>query len=170
MDPPNAFYQVFRGWHLLYLHRETEAIAECRNALAIEPENSSGYMCLWGAYYRKSMPREALAAAHQFFSVLKDNEAIAALDRGAAAGGYRTAMRMAGEVLEGRSRSQYVSGMRIARLYAHAGERDRALQWLEKAYQRREVNLAHINVGWDWDDLRPDPRFTDLLRRMNFPQ
>jgi chromosome segregation and condensation protein ScpB len=59
--------------------------------------------------------------------------------------------------------------VRIARLYAHAGEADRALEWLKKAYEDRESSLVHLNVGWDWHSLHDGPRFQNLLRRMNFP-
>lgn len=44
------------------------------------------------------------------------------------------------------------------------------MKWLEKAYEQRETPLVHLNVAWDWDSVRHDPRFQDLLRRMNFPQ
>ena len=57
----------------------------------------------------------------------------------------------------------------VARVLAHAGENARALDFLEKAYERRETPLYHIGVGWDWDALRPDPRFQSLLRHMNLP-
>ncbi len=45
-----------------------------------------------------------------------------------------------------------------------------ALEWLEKAYEKRESPLIHLGVGWDWDGLRDDPRFQGLLRRMNLPE
>ena len=44
------------------------------------------------------------------------------------------------------------------------------MKWLERAYEQGETPLTHLNVAWDWDNLRDDPRFQDLLRRMNFPQ
>jgi len=59
--------------------------------------------------------------------------------------------------------------MRIATLYIYAGEKDRALDWLEIAFQERMQDLVYLNVYPKWDPLRDDPRFQDLLRRMNFP-
>jgi hypothetical protein len=94
---------------------------------------------------------------------------VEALDRGYAEAGYRGAMKLAGERLAARSERTHVSAVRIARVFAHAGEKERALAWLEKAYGRRETALYHISVGWDWDGLRSDPRFQDLLRRMKLP-
>jgi adenylate cyclase len=91
------------------------------------------------------------------------------LERGFAEIGYKGAMRLAAELLAARSRTAYVPALRIARLYAHADDKDLALEYLEKAFQQREVPLIHLGVSWDWCSLRSDPRFQDLLRRMNFP-
>jgi hypothetical protein len=78
-------------------------------------------------------------------------------------------MTLAGEKLAARSERTHVSAVRIARVFAHAGENERALDFLEKAYERHESPLYHIGVGWDWDALRSDPRFQALVRRMNLP-
>ncbi len=79
-------------------------------------------------------------------------------------------MRLAAEKLAARSKLTYVQPTQIARLYTHAGEKDRALDWLEKAYEEREPPLVHLRVGWDWHSPLSDPRFQSLLRRMNFPE
>jgi hypothetical protein len=48
-------------------------------------------------------------------------------------------------------------------------ERDQAFEWFEKVYEDREPSLLWLKVAPDCDNLRSDPRFTDLLRRVNFP-
>jgi hypothetical protein len=79
-------------------------------------------------------------------------------------------MRLAALELEKRGAATHVPAVRIARLWAHAGDADRALDWLERAYVWRESPLVHLRVSWDWDNLRDDPRFQSLLRRMQFPE
>jgi len=169
LDPLNPFMQCFFGWHLVYLRRYDDAIAQFRRTLRAEPNFSSAHLGLWGAFYQKRMYEEAVAEAKEFFVVLADSEAPEALARGYAEGGYQRAMSLAADKLAARSKLSHVPAVRIARIWAHAGEADRALEWLEKAYEEREPPLVHLNVGWDWDALRSDPRFQDLLRRMNFP-
>ena len=78
-------------------------------------------------------------------------------------------MKRAADILALRAQRSHVPGIRIARLYAHAGDTGRALLWLEKADEARETPLSHLGVAWDWDLLRSDPRFQELLRRLNFP-
>jgi TolB-like protein/tetratricopeptide (TPR) repeat protein len=170
LDPFSFFIQGFFGWHLVYLGRCDDAIAHLQETLQMETDFSSAHLGLWGAYYRKGMREEALAAARRFFAVLGDGEVAEALRRGESASGYEGAMRLAALELEKRAAATHVPAVRIARLWAHAGDGDRALEWLEKAYAWRESPLVHLTVGWDWDNLRGDPRFQSLLHRMKFPE
>jgi hypothetical protein len=61
-------------------------------------------------------------------------------------------------------------------LYAELGDRDQAFTWLEKSYEQRDFNLLYIRYcgGYGTNpatkDLCSDPRFQDVVRRMNFPQ
>ena len=57
----------------------------------------------------------------------------------------------------------------VASAYAEAGERDLAFQWLEKAFAERTPQLLHMVAFPDFDDLREDPRYKDLIRRIGIP-
>jgi len=57
----------------------------------------------------------------------------------------------------------------VAGIYTQLGEKDKALEWLEKAYKQREGALATLNTNPMWDALKGESRFQDLLKRMNFP-
>jgi len=170
LDPFNPFFQCFYGWHLVYLQRYDEAIAQFRKVLAAVPDFSSVHMGLWGAFYKKGMNEEALAEARRFFSILHDHEVEEALTRGYSEGGYARAMHLGARVLAARSTRAHVPAVRIARLYAHAGDKDEVIRWLQKACDDRETPLTHLAVAWDWDFLRSDARFQDLLRRVGLPQ
>jgi hypothetical protein len=111
-----------------------------------------------------------LSAARGYFEAISENEFAEALGTGGGEAAYRAAMKRAGEAMAAQSVSRHVPAIRIARVFTHAGDKDSAIQWLEKAYQARESPLIRMAVFWDWDELRSDPRFQDLLRRMNLPQ
>ena len=57
----------------------------------------------------------------------------------------------------------------FAYFYAYLGENDLAFEWLEQLYERRDSNLVLLQVHPLWDPIRSDPRFDDLLRRINHP-
>lgn len=78
-------------------------------------------------------------------------------------------MHLAATVLAARSKRTHVPAVGIARLYAHAGDRDEVLHWLQKACDERETPLTHLAVAWDWDFLRSDPRSLALLHIMKIP-
>jgi TolB-like protein/Tfp pilus assembly protein PilF len=168
LDPFNFFFQAFYGWHLIYLRRYDDALAQLCKTIKFEPDFPAAHMGLWGAFYMKGMYEEALAEAKAFFILLRDTEIVEALAAGCGEAGYKEAMRSAAEKMS--ARPTHVPGVRIARLFAHAGDHDRALSWLEKAYDNHETPLVHLPVAWDWDGLRSDARFQNLLRLMNLPK
>ncbi|MGH9555303.1 MAG: TPR end-of-group domain-containing protein [Terriglobales bacterium] len=53
--------------------------------------------------------------------------------------------------------------------YTQLGDSQRALQWLEQAYEERRSYLAFLNVDPEFDPLRSDSRFADLVRRVGLP-
>jgi uncharacterized protein YpiB (UPF0302 family) len=84
---------------------------------------------------------------------------------------------MAGEAEEARkvlaqldqlSKERYVTPYGVAWIHAALGEREEALRWLETAYQQRANWMLLLKIDPSFDDLRRDPRFQDLMRRMNF--
>ncbi len=170
LDPHNSFWQTLFGSRFLVLRRYDDAIAQYQKVLRTDPNFAFAHRSLWEAFHLKRMYEEALAEAKKFFALRGDSEVAEALERGYAQGGYAGAMRLAAEKLAARSKLTYVQPTRIAGLYARAGEKERALDWLEKAYQERESKMVYVNVFPTWDSLRDDPRFQELLRRMNFPE
>jgi TolB-like protein/DNA-binding winged helix-turn-helix (wHTH) protein/Flp pilus assembly protein TadD len=69
------------------------------------------------------------------------------------------------------SRAKYVSPYMVATVYASLGDKDKAFEYLEKAYQEKSSDLPYFLRGdFRIDSLRSDPRFQDLMRRMNFPE
>ena len=74
------------------------------------------------------------------------------------------------ENLKARSKNRYVSSYDLATAYIGLGERDQSLYWLQQANEARDSMLAFLNVDWISNPRRFDPRFQELLRKMNFPK
>jgi len=64
----------------------------------------------------------------------------------------------------------YIQPTIIAKNYARLGDKERAFQWLEKAYVERDSDLVYLHLEPMYDPLRSDPRYVDLLKRMGLPQ
>ena len=72
--------------------------------------------------------------------------------------------------IKGLSGRGYIDPYNVALLYDGLGENDRTLEWFERAYRERSASLDGLRIEIPSDSLRSDPRFQDLLHRMNFPQ
>jgi hypothetical protein len=72
--------------------------------------------------------------------------------------------------LKALSRDRYVLPFGIAVIYTGLGEKDEAIDWLEKAYEERNGWMVYLREEPRLEPLRSDPRFQDLLARMNFPE
>jgi hypothetical protein len=68
-----------------------------------------------------------------------------------------------------RSKEKAPEPLSLAAAYAAIGDRDSAFQYLEQAYSNRNPRLTWIKSSLDWDPLRNDPRYHNLIRRMNLP-
>ncbi len=64
-------------------------------------------------------------------------------------------------------RERYVSPAYIAQIVLAVGDRGGALEWLERAYEAHSWDLVFLKESPSWDPLRSDPRFVDLLKRLN---
>jgi len=78
-------------------------------------------------------------------------------------------MRRVGDVLAEPARQKLALPTNLAIVYIYADDRDRSLEWLERAYEARDPNMPYLGLPI-YDSLRSDPRFQDLLRRMNILQ
>jgi hypothetical protein len=70
-------------------------------------------------------------------------------------------------LLQMRSKKHYVSPFSIAVVYARMDDKDEALENLDKAYAERYPSMVFLGIEPVFDSVREDPRFGDLLRRMN---
>jgi TolB-like protein/DNA-binding winged helix-turn-helix (wHTH) protein len=169
-DPLNPRYHSDLAWMYLFRRRYGDAIAQFQKVLKTEPNWWDAHQGLWQAFHMKGMYDEAFTEAKNFYAALGDSRVVAVLESGQAEGGYREAMRRAAVTLAARSEQTYVKPWSIASVYAYAGDKDRALEWLEKAYQEGASYLVFLRLDPLYDPLRSDPRFQDLVRRMDFPE
>jgi eukaryotic-like serine/threonine-protein kinase len=169
LDPLNPLFQGLYAMDLLYAHRYDDAIARLRDTLAKAPGGAIALSTLRTAYHMKRMDKEALEIWTASYEAKGDHEAVQALAAGFKEGGYSAALRRVAEMFVARSKTAYVTPWQIATLYTRAGDRREALDWLEKAYEIRDLNMPYISIDPIFEFLRSEPRFRDLLKRMKLP-
>jgi tetratricopeptide (TPR) repeat protein len=165
---------------ILYFARQyDEAIEQCRKTLSLEPDFGGARLFLGRLYKQKGMYREALAELEKARELLRDNresdilrdnaEVLSTIGYTYAASGHRAEALKVLQELQNQSKQRYVSPYHLAMVYAGLGERDQAFSWLAKAYEDREGRMTILKVVPEFDGLRSDPRFAELLRRIGLP-
>ncbi|MGD1149236.1 MAG: protein kinase [Thermoanaerobaculaceae bacterium] len=167
LDPLNELVHIHHGFLLESAGRYDEAIVQWRNLLRTSPQNPMAHGSLSYDLFRKAKYEESLAELNAYYA--GDREMNEALTQGYAQSGYRGAMIRAADLLAARGRTTYVLPNDIAQLYAIAGEKVQALEWLEKGFEARDPNMPYLDLYPEFETLRSEPRFQALLRRMNLP-
>jgi Tfp pilus assembly protein PilF len=169
LDPFNALVHGMYGIILLYQRRFDEAIAAARTAQTMDPTLGMSRTTLQYCFILKGMRDEQLAI--QRARIALDPERVTAFDRGLEEGGYEGAQRAIADLLASRygKPGRWVYGASgIALRYLDAGDYDQTIDWLEKAYEEKSVNIFYLGLPL-YDPLRSYPRFQDLLRRIGLP-
>ena len=153
---------------LNFAHRFDEAIAQFDAALVTNPTDFVALTGLISSRHHKREYKQALEALGRYASAMGYSEVTTLLARTTADADYSATMRRAAEALVMRSRKTFVLPWDVASWYAYAGDKNQCLEWLERAYQVRDPNLPYLWLP-DFDFVRSDPRFHDLLQRMKLP-
>ncbi len=157
---------------IYYQLREYQPMLEAmRKYVASLPRNWLGRYLLGVAYEGSGQVQHAIPEYQKAVELSgNDNDPTAALAHSYAHIGQRAeAEKIQRELLE-QSKNGYVSPYMIATVYAGLGDKDRAFEFLERAYNERSADLSYfLKADLRIDTLRTDPRFQDLVNRMGFP-
>ena len=169
LDPLDLVLIYDLGDHFGVSREYDKALVEYRLVLGMDPNFIGAHRGLASAYEGKGMEKESVSEWEQEAMLAGLPEVAEGIKIAFARGGYKGALkaRLTNDQHR-RSEGSYVSFSRFARTYAALGEKDLAVQALEKAFAEREP-MAWLNVDPEWDPIRADPRFQDLVRRAGLP-
>jgi TolB-like protein/DNA-binding winged helix-turn-helix (wHTH) protein/Tfp pilus assembly protein PilF len=158
--------------YIFYTGRQyDQAIRAFRKALELEPDYIEAHVGLGWVYDEKKMYGEAVAELEKAANLGNRPELIvASLGKVLADSGRKQEARKLLEELAERSKHRYISPCLIALVQIGLGERDQAIASLEQGYANRDQWMLYLKVDPHLDDLRSDPRFKNLLRRVGLPQ
>jgi tetratricopeptide (TPR) repeat protein len=170
LDPLSTECRSILGQDLYFARRYDQAAAELHKTLEIAPNYPLGNYTLGEVYAQQGRFDDAIAAqrkAAEFFGSGSDSWQLTEIARDYALAGKSAEARLALQDLLKRSRTSHVVPYGIATVYAALGDKDQAFAQLEQAWAQRSFFLDFLKVDPELDSLRSDPRFQDLLRRMN---
>ncbi len=167
LDPLSMLVSSTVGIQLYRARRYDEAIAQLRKTIDLDPNYPRTHRVLGKVYLEKGLHQKAIAEFEKY-STLTNERSVGLAYVGNAYG--RLGKRdEAGRILDeliAISQHEYVSAYAIAMVYIGLGDKDHAFEWLNKACEERSDFLVHLKVDPDFDSLRSDPRFAELMKKV----
>jgi TolB-like protein/Flp pilus assembly protein TadD len=170
LDPLSHAEKAVTGWGLYMTRQYDQAMEQEQNTLEMEPNCVPAHLFLGPIYEQRGEYEKATRVLLTATTLSGGSpEALASLGHVFAVSGNKTEARKILHRLRDQSGGKYVSSHDVAVIYVGLGDKEQAFSWLEKAFAERDQGLSSLKVNPRLDPLRSDPRFQDLLRRMNFP-
>jgi len=169
LDPVNPFITTFYAVDLFMARKYEESIKAHNKALNLEPGYPFTLSNLWQPYYMVGRTEEAYETLKSLWSM--DPESLKSLEQGYLKDGIRGAVLSLADRLDEiwtNNPQQFFCPSVIAMYYSAGQETDKAIYWLEQAYKIRDPNLPYLLMPV-YDNVRNDPRFIEIARKMNLP-
>jgi serine/threonine-protein kinase len=169
LDPLSNSINATSGL-VFYFSRQFElSLAHCRKTIELDPNFFASHFVCGLALEQMGQHDEALAE----FQAAVDLSgrlplSLAALGHGYAAAGRKTETHRVIDEIRDASKHKYQSSYAVAAIYAGLGQTDQALEWLERACDERATWMIFLKVHPYFDNLHPEPRFQELLKRFQF--
>jgi tetratricopeptide (TPR) repeat protein len=167
LEPDSPLMDSALGEAYYQARQFDNAITYNQLSLVHDPSYGVALINLARAYEQKGMYAEALGAYHTILAAAPDDPGLLALSAHvhAVSGSPGLARTTVARLQQMRAR-RYVPAVYIALVYVGLGDRDKAFEWLEKAYDEHCEYLVYLPTEPLADPLRPDPRFRRLLERL----
>jgi serine/threonine protein kinase/Tfp pilus assembly protein PilF len=168
LEPTSFIINMDLGWNYFLARRYDEALAQYRTALEIEPNSSFVHYNFSTTFERQGKFTEAV---EEYLITLQGNgftwQQISPLKKAFASSDYKKFVRARIKWRQTVMTEKYpLQNIFIANDYAFLNEKDEAFAYLRKAFEKRDAELVYLKFNPIFDNLRGDPRFDDLVRRV----
>jgi tetratricopeptide (TPR) repeat protein len=175
LDPLSPTIAGDLGYDYMAARRYDDSILQCNKAIDLDPDAMWLHALLAWAHALKGNHTEAIAEYEKMgppaYAVSAENQLIASgLGWVYAVAGRRMDAIKVIEGLRTLSLHAYVDPYWMGAIYSGLRDKDRAFDFLEKGYREHSASMAFLKADPFWDNLRSDPRYSALLRRMGLPQ
>ena len=170
LDPLSLIINRIYADILVDVRRYDEAIAQYKKTIELEPNSILPHYFLGRALEAKGRYDEAVREYGTSATLSGiEPEAVARINDVYAKSGWRP-------YLEAGLKEIFLSSKRktpafvIATHYARLGDKEQTLSWLQQSYEQRDFRLTLLGVAFEFDEMRSDPRFKELVRRIGLPE
>jgi len=168
LDPLSPIINQNVGRRLYFARQYGQAIEEIKNALKIEPEFWPSHRVLGLSYLGKEMFPQAIEELEKAVDLSGGGlDPLMRLGYAYAVTGNQDKAIQIMNDLKSRSKDEHIPPIAYAMIYIGIDDNDLAIEFLEKAYEERSSELTKLKVHPFYDSLRSDPRFINLLKKMN---
>jgi tetratricopeptide (TPR) repeat protein len=155
---------------LMDARRPDEAIAQYKRTLELDPTFPTTYAFLGRAYEAKGMYDEAVAMYADAGKLTGlPPEILAKANQVYAKSGWKAYLQESLDQILRQPGNRKFPPFVIATYYSRLGKTEEALEWLQRGYDERDFRMTMISVAWEFDNIRSDPRFVALVRKIGLP-
>ena len=166
LDPVSLRINALEGQILFFAGKDDEALDRLNKTIDLDQNFWLSHLFISRVYSEKGMHAEAVAAAKKAGELSGNSQSNAYRAYALAKWGKLTEARTVLEELLKLSPTRYVPPYGIALVYNGLGEREKALDYLEKGVAEKDVRMVFLKVEPAWSKLRSEPRFLALMKRM----
>ena len=164
LDPLAPMARLVAGVGLYCARRYDDSIEQLETIVAHDPTHPLPHWFLALPYLEQSRTADAIATARKAITLGGPQPLfLAFLGFTLGKAGQREEAQQVLEEVTDRSRREYVAPDIFAKIFTGLGDRNRALDWLERAYEERAYGVIHLRSFPMYDALRGDPRFERLV-------
>ena len=166
LDPLSRLINTTIGWQLYLQGQNDQAVEQLRKALDIDPKFAPARRLLESVYAQMGKHKEAVAEREKMLSLFGGSELAASVEEDFAKSGYRGVLQSWIDGLTEVSKHEHVPSYSIGEAYMRMGEKEKAIKWLQDAYDNHDSELVSLGVEPVFNPIRSDARFKELLRHM----
>lgn len=171
LDPLSLLMNMTAALNFYLARRYDKAVEQLQRIIEMDPNFMAARSVLGSVLAQKGLHDEAIGEYQKVMDLLKGATAAETSVRAliaytlAKSGQRSDSLHLLNAVIESGIAPPYL----VAGIYTALQDHDAAFEWLEKAYEQRDIQLVSLKVDPTLDGLRSDPRFTALVRRVGLP-